>query len=153
MRYEPMVVRYGLMLSVVAGLALARPAFADPLLDGIAAIPGSIEDVRIGGTWQKDGRNGAYRVLISRGNTEPVTARLFVQWIAYHETGDATVDTSIEIKEFADLKLDVVNYVSESDEDGLSVYLETIDPNGNADQSYELHVISPTEYRFGPASN
>jgi hypothetical protein len=145
--------KYGLVLSIVAGLALVRPAVADPLLDGIASIPGSIEDVRIGGTWQKDGRNGAYRVLISRNSTDPVTARLFVQWIAYHQGADATVDTSIEIREFADLKLDIVNYVSESDEDGLSVYLETIDPKGNADQSYELHVVSPTDYRFGPASN
>jgi hypothetical protein len=141
------------MLCLAAGMAFASPACADELLDGISAIPGSVEDIRIGGTWERDGKSGAYRVVISRSGAEPVTARLFVQWIAYQEGGGAGVEKTIEIKEFADLKLDVVNYVSESDDDGLSVYLETIDPNGNADQSYELHVVSPTEYRFGPATN
>jgi hypothetical protein len=141
------------MLCLAVGLAVAQPVRADELLDGVSAIPGSVEDVRIGGTWEREGKSGAYRVVISRSGAEPVTARLFVQWIAYEDGGEAGVEKTIEIKEFADLKLDVVNYVSESDDDGLSVYLETIDPNGNSDQSYELHVVSPAEYRFGPASN
>ena len=142
-----------LILAFAGALALARPAFADPLVDGIAAMPGGVEDVRIGGTWEKDGKSGAYRIIITRSGGENVTARLFVQWVAYGDGGDASVATSIEIKELADLKLDIVDYVSESDQDGLSVYLETLNPNGNADANYELHVTSPTDYRFGPASN
>jgi hypothetical protein len=144
------------LLALAAACVLWLPfsaSRADALLDGIGNIPGSVEDVRIGGTWERDGTNGAYRVVITRTSGEPVTARLFVQWIVYGETADARVENTIEIREFADLKLDVVNYVSESDDDGLSVYLETIDPNGNSDQSYELHVVSPTDYRFGPATN
>ena len=109
--------------------------------------------MRIGGTWEKDGKNGEYRVVITRSGGDTVTARLFVQWIAYHDDGDTSVDNTIEIKELGALKVDVVDYTSESDQEGLSVYLETIDPNGNADQNYELHVTSPTEYKFGPASN
>jgi hypothetical protein len=145
--------RRQVIFGFVAALALATAAHADPLLDGIGKIPGAVEDVRIGGTWEKDGKNGAYRVLITRSGGDTVTARLFVQWLAYHDDGEATVDGTIEIKELAALKVDVVDYTSESDQEGLSVYLETIDPNGNADQNYELHVTSPTEYKFGPASN
>jgi hypothetical protein len=148
-----MSLRITLALGLAAALALARPAFADAVADGVAAMPGGVEDVRIGGTWEKGGKSGAYRVVITRIGGENVTARLFVQWVAYGDTGDATVDTSIEIKELADLKLDIVDYNSESDENGLSVYLETINPNGNADENYELHVNSPTDYKFGPASN
>jgi hypothetical protein len=142
-----------LCFGFAVGLALVQAAHADPLLDGIGKIPGAVEDVRIGGTWEKDGKNGEYRVVITRSGGDTVTARLFIQWIAYHDDGDTSVDNTIEIKELAALKVDVVDYTSESDQDGLSVYLETIDPNGNADQNYELHVTSPTEYKFGPASN
>jgi hypothetical protein len=145
--------KYALVVGLLSALALAPPALADALLDGVAAIPGGIEDVRIGGTWEAEGKSGAYRVLIARTGGDSVTARLFVQWIAYQEDGSATVDNTIEIKELADLKVDIVNYQSESDRDGLSVYIETLGTGGEEDVSYELHVVSPTEYRFGPASN
>jgi hypothetical protein len=145
--------RWQVLFGFAAALAMFSPAHADPLLDGIGKIPGAVEDVRIGGTWEKEGKSGAYRVVITRSGGDTVTARLFVQWIAYHDDGDATVDNTIEIRELAALKVDVVDYTSDSDQEGLSVYLETIDPNGNADQNYELHVTSPTEYKFGPASN
>ena len=142
-----------LFFGLPSALPFCGAAHADPLLDGIGKIPGAVEDVRIGGTWEKDGKNGEYRVVITRSGGDTVTARLFVQWIAYHDDGDTSVDNTIEIKELGALKVDVVDYTSESDQEGLSVYLETIDPNGNADQNYELHVTSPTEYKFGPASN
>jgi hypothetical protein len=140
-------------LTLAGFLLVATPVWADALTDGIAAMPGGIEDVRIGGGWQGDGKAGAYRLVISRSGGDGPTARLFVQWLEYQEDGSATVDNTIEIKELADLKVDIVNYQSESDQDGLSVFIETIDPNGDKDESYELHVISPTEYRFGASSN
>jgi hypothetical protein len=145
--------KHACVLALAAALMAAAPAVADPLLDGLATLPGAVEDVRIPGTWEADGKSGAYRVIIARSGGDAVQARLFVQWIVYHDDGGATVENTIEIKELADLKVDIVDYQSESDEDGLSVYIQTIDPNGTADESYELHVVSPTEYRFGPASN
>jgi hypothetical protein len=146
--------KYALLTGLAAlVLAFGQPASADELADGVATVPGGIEDVRIGGTWEGDGKSGAYRVLIARTGGDTVTARLFVQWIAYQEDGSATVDNTIEIKELADLKVDIVNYQSESDRDGLSIYIETLGTGESEDTSYELHVISPTEYRFGPASN
>jgi hypothetical protein len=144
---------FALVLALGALLSFSPPALADPVADGIAAIPGGVEDIRIGGTWESEGKTGAYRVVIARSGGDTVTARLFVQWIGYQEDGSATVDNSIEIKELADLKVDIVNYQSESDRDGLSVYIETIGTDGDRNDSYELHLISPTEYRFGPASN
>jgi hypothetical protein len=59
----------------------------------------------------------------------------------------------MEITEFAPLNLDIVDFVSESDADGLSIYIETIDPSGSADEQYELHIFGPNDYRFGPATN
>ena len=137
----------------VAALILAAPAFADGIADGIAALPGAAEDVRIGGTWEKDGRSGAYRIVIAREGADAITARLFIQWIAYDDAGGAKLEETVEIKEFADLKLDIVDYTSDSDTDGLSVYLETVNPESDADESYELFVFSPTDYRLGPATN
>lgn len=139
--------------ALAAGFTFALPARADDVLDGIAKMPGGVEDVRIGGTWEKDGENGAYRVIIDRSGGDKVTARLFVQWIAYHEGGEASVENTIEIKELADLKVDIVDYTSEADDQGLSVYIETLDPSGNTDSNYELVIKAPDDYRFGPTSN
>ena len=77
---------------------------------------------------------------------------VFLQ-VAYDDNGGAKLDQTVEIKEFADLKLDIVDYTSDSDSDGLSLFLETLNPNNDADESYELHVISPTDYRLSPATN
>ena len=121
--------------------------------DGIAKIPGAIEDVRIGGTWENDAKSGAYRILIARTGGDTVTARLFIQWLAYGDNGEPPVDNTIEIKELSDLNVDIVDYTSDSDTDGLSVYLETINPSGDKDETYELHVVSPTEYKFGLTTN
>jgi hypothetical protein len=143
-------------VAVAAGIivgATVLPARADETFDGIAMLPGSVEDVRIGGTWERDGKIGTYRILVARTGGDAVTARMFVQWVAYEDDGGATVTDTIEITELADLHVDVVDFTSESDADGLSVYIQTLDPNGTADEDYELFVFSPTQHRFGPATN
>jgi hypothetical protein len=142
--------------SLIAFVVLALSvggARADAILDGLKTLPGNVEDVRVGGTWDEDGKNGIYRVIISRSGGDTVTARLFVQWVSYDDTGGARVENTIEIKELAALNVDIVDFTSESDGDGLSVFVQTLNPNGESDQNYELFVSSPTQYRFGPASN
>ncbi len=143
------------VLTIAIGVALtaALPASADAILDGLKTLPGNVEDVRVGGTWDTDGKNGIYRVIVSRSGGDAVTARLFIQWVAYDDTGGATVQDTVEIKEMADLKVDIVDFTSESDSNGLSVFIQTLDPNGDSDQNYELFVTSPTQHKFGPASN
>jgi len=141
-------------LALVAGVAFAAPAtLADELADGIAAMPGGVEDLRIGGTWQTGDKSGVYRIAIARSGGNAVTARLFVQWLAYGDAGDATVEHSMEITEFDDLDLDIVDYVSESDPDGLSLYIESINPESATSEQFELFVFGPDDYRFGPATN
>jgi hypothetical protein len=148
-----MAIRLAVTVCMAAGLACIAPAFADTLSDGVAAMPGGVEEVRIGGTWQSDGKSGVYRIVIARVGGEAVTARLFVQWVAYRDAGEAAVENSIEINEVADQGLDIVDLVSESDADGLSVYLQTIDPADGSNEQYELYIFGPDDYRFGPATN
>jgi hypothetical protein len=144
-----------LAIVVVALVAVCGTAAAqdDPLPAGVAAIPGTIEDVRVAGTWDRGGESGVYRVVISRTGGDNVTARLFVQWVAYLDDGGAAVRDTIEIKELAALGVDIVDYSSESDGNVLSVVIQTLDPNGSNDLSYALKVVSPTQYSFAPASN
>lgn len=132
---------------------MAGAASADDLLDGIKAIPGQVEEIQIGGTWSRGSDAGQYRLVVAREGGDGTTARLFVQWVAYEDAGETKVLDTIEIKELADLKVDITSMNTESDDKGLSVFLSTRDPNGTADQTYELFVFSPTDYRFGPASN
>jgi hypothetical protein len=148
-----MPMRLAAAFCIAAGVTCASPVLADALSDGIATIPGGVEDVRIGGTWQSGGKSGVYRIVIARAGGETITARLFVQWVAYRDAGDAALDNSMEINEVADQGLDIVDYVSESDADGLAVYLQTIDPADGTNEQYELYVFGPGDYRFGPATN
>jgi hypothetical protein len=146
--------KYALITGFSVGLGFGGgSAVADTVSDQVKAIPGGVEDISIGGSWQDGDRSGAYRLVVARAGGERITARLFVQWIAYGDTGEATVSDTIEITELADLGVDIVNLSSESDDDGLSVFVETITDAGDAGESYELHVFSPTDYMFGPASN
>jgi hypothetical protein len=139
--------------SVGVGLGLAGSAVADDVADQVKAIPGGVEDVSIGGSWQDGDRSGAYRVVVTRAGGEKITARLFIQWIAYGDVGQATVADSIEITELTELALDIVNLSTEADDQGLSVFVDTMNDTGGAGETYELHVFSPTDYMFGPASN
>jgi hypothetical protein len=150
-----MAMRPFTVLALASGIfaGAAATAIADEVSDGIAALPGTVEDVRIGGTWGEGERIGAYRIVVARTGGEAVTARMFIQWIVYQEAGGATVENSIEITELDELDLDIVDYTTEADAEGLSVYIQTLNPNAPADESYELFVFSPTDYRFGPASN
>lgn len=148
-----MLVKQVIPALVAAGIAFTSPALGDEISDGIAALPGAVEDVRIAGTWQAEGKSGVYRMVIARIGGNAVTARLFVQWIAYGEAGVATLESTNEIVEFAAQGLDIIDYVSESDAEGLSAYIEAIDPQGGANEQFELFVFAPDDYRFGPATN
>jgi hypothetical protein len=143
----------GVAIDMTLALAAAYPVFADEIADGVAAMPGAVEDVRIGGTWQREGKAGTFRIVVARRGGNDVTARMFVQWVSYEIDGTATVEDSIEIMELANLAVDVVDFTSESDVDGLTVYIQTLNPNDATDLTYELFVFSPTEYRFNEASN
>ena len=142
-------------LSAAAGFSavlMGVPAWGDTLPDAVTAIPGSIEDVRMVGSWEADDGVGSYRIVVARDHAEATSARLFVQWVSYGGSS-ARIDQSIEIAEVADAGLDVIDYNAESDPDGLSLYLEMIDHNDGLDETYELHLFSPTDYIFGPATN
>jgi hypothetical protein len=138
------------LLALVACPALA---WSDPVMDGIANLPGGVEDVRIVGSWNQGSQSGVYRVAVARSGGDPVTARLFLQWIAYDDNGGSKVTNTIEIPEFAQLGVDIVDFTSSSDTGPLTINIQTLDPNGTADKNYVLTVNSPTQYALAPASN
>jgi hypothetical protein len=134
------------LLAAALVAADAEHAKADALADGVAAIPGEVEDIRFAGSWSEGDEGGIYRILLTRSGS-PITARLFVQWIAVGGDGPK-VARSVEIEEFGALKIDLLDFAAESDVDGLAVHIESVD--GDA---YELFVTGPEDHRFGRASN
>jgi hypothetical protein len=149
MSWRPLIT----VLVLVTAIVAVRPAFADAVLDGLKTLPGSIEDVRVGGTWDQGGKSGIYRIIVSRSGGDPITARLFIQWVAYDDNGGATVTDTIEIKEFAALNVDIQDFTSDSDSSSLTVYIQTLDPNSDNNPNYQLVVNSPSHYKFGLAPN
>jgi hypothetical protein len=145
--------KYALITGFSVGLGLGGAAVADEVADQVKAMPGGVEDVSIGGSWQDGDRSGAYRLVVTRAGGEKVTARLFIQWIAYGDAGQATVADSIEITELTELSVDIANLASEADDQGLSVFVDTFSDAGDLGETYEIHVFSPSDYMFGPASN
>jgi len=152
-RFFTMYRKYALVTGFSVGLGFGGSAVADDVPAQVAAIPGSVEDISIGGNWQDGDRSGAYRIVVTRAGGDKITARLFVQWIAYGDTGEATVADSIEIRELGELGVDIVNLSSESDDEGLSVFVDTLHDAGSAGETFEVHIFSPNDYMFGPASN
>lgn len=137
----------------VAWLATVPPAAADEIADGVALMPGAVDDVRIGGTWDRNGETGIYRIVITRSGGNAITARMFVQWVVYEDDGGSTLIKTIEITELADLGIDVIDYISESDPDGLSVFIQADNPAEPAVDSFELFVFSTSSYIFDIATN
>src|SRR5690606_15991412 len=88
-RRNGMSLRHTFIAGLIAGSAIIVPAAADEIADGVATLPGAVEDVRVGGTWDKDGKTGAYRIVVARTGTDKITARMFVQWVAYDDAGGA----------------------------------------------------------------
>ena len=142
-----------LAILVAAGTFAVRPVSADEIADRIALLPGIVEDVRVGGTWSKDGQAGVYRIVIARSGGNELTARLFIQWVAYVSDGTATLINSVEIKEIDELDIDIVDTISESDQDGLTVFIQADNPSPSGDDSFELYIFSPTDYLFDAATN
>jgi hypothetical protein len=139
-----------ILLPAVLAAALAamsvQHAVADALSDGVAAMPGEVEDIRFAGSWTEGDEGGVYRIVLTRSGS-PIAARLFVQWIAVGNDGPQVAHT-VEIEEFGALQIDVLDFSGETDADGLAVHIESVD--GDA---YELFVTGPDDYRFGRASN
>ena len=52
-----------------------------------------------------------------------------------------------------ELGVDIANLSSETDEQGISVFVDTMSGGGQVGETYEVHVFSPNDYMFGPASN
>ncbi|BCP53132.1 hypothetical protein K32_17490 [Kaistia sp. 32K] len=142
-----------LLTACILTVATVAPLRADPIADSVAAIATSVQEVRTAGTWEKDGTKGVYRVVVVRSGPEPV-ARLFVQWLASGADGAFTVTRTVDIKELIELKQNIGDFVIEADDDGLSIFLEMINPAADgARESYELFIGDDDSYRFGPASN
>lgn len=140
-------------LTLMIAMPFVRPARADQVAEAVQRLDASVQDVRIAGTWEKEGRKGVYRIVVARSGAPQPTARLFVQWIATGVDGSQKVERAIEITEMVGLKLDISDFVAETDPSGLTVFVEAVDPTRDTDQSYELFVDDDGTYRFGPASN
>jgi len=141
------------LVTFMAALLFAGAALADTLADGVAAIPGEIEQVRLVGNWTIDDRQGAYRIVVARAGEDFSASRLFVQWLSIGDDGAVQLDHHQEISDLADLGVAVLDYSAESDSEGLSLFIEAMGPDSDSSQTYELFIFGPDDYQFGPASN
>lgn len=139
--------------AALALLITPLPALADPLADAVGSLDPAIHRIARPGHWQTDGRQGDYRIVVTRDATPPNAARIFIQWIAKTEGGAPAIERSIEIPEFSALKADIADFTAEPEAGGLTVFIDVANPSGDAPASYELIVEDDGSYRFGPASN
>lgn len=148
------MIRKFLFLTCIAlGVSFASSAFADAVSDGVAAMPGSVQEVRFSGSWQSGGTNGVYRIVVARAATPAVSTRMFIQWVALGSGGQMTVVNTTEIGELGASGLNVTGFTAQSDAEGLALFLNVIPPGGSFPEEYELFVFGPNEYRFGVATN
>lgn len=147
------MLKYAFLVCVAVATTFASPAFSDTISSGTAAMSDDFHDIRYSGTWNRDGRSGVYRIVVENGDSAAAADRLFVQWMTQDNSGQETVENSIEISEIAAWGLDIVDYVSESDSEGLVLFIDVINPRTNFGEEYELFVFGPNEYRLGTSTN
>lgn len=141
-------------LCLAAAVLAVVPSRADQIADAVGAMSADVEDVRVVGNWSAEGKAGVYRVVVTRSGTKEITARLFVQWIAYAGNGaSGQLIASREIGEFAALGVNLIDYTFETSDTELAIYLQTVKPDGTDEKGYELVVESPDRWRFGPQGN
>lgn len=142
------------LLAFVALQPLAAlPLRADPVADLVGALDPAIRDVSIAGAFKAEGRQGVYRLVLTRGSGDAPPARLFVQWIAIADDGTTKLERTIEIAEVATEKLRIGRLSADTDQGGLTVFIEIAKPDGDAPASYEAVIEDDGSYRFGPSSN
>ena len=87
--------RIAVSLAMAALLVAAWPAApvrADALADLVGALDPAIRDVSIAGAFKAEGRQGVYRLVLTRGSGDAPPSRLFVQWIAVAADGTAKLE-------------------------------------------------------------
>lgn len=141
-------------LGVAALLAMGpAPGHADELTDAVAAVPANVDDLKVIGSWRVGDFRGTYRLVVARFGPTPVRARLFVQWIALENNGEARVESSVEVDELAALEANITALRTKVERDGLLVFIDTAGGEPGAPTTYELALGPPDQYRFGPFTN
>ena len=81
-------------LVAARGLLLAA---VPPAARATTVVPESVATVLTGGYWSHDGKSGTYRLVIVNEGSDPITSRVFVEWLAQSPSGLALV-TRVEPK-------------------------------------------------------
>ncbi|MEZ5839665.1 MAG: hypothetical protein R3D02_04305 [Hyphomicrobiales bacterium] len=118
----------------------------------VGAVAPAVSDVRLVGEWSAGDTSGVYRVVIVSDPDAGGTSRLFVQWMKTAEPAP-TVDKSVEIAELGQLGVVVFDFTYESDNEGLSLFIDAFDPANGSEAAYELFLKAPDDYLFQPISN
>ena len=148
-----MVSKFSFLAGVVAAAISLSPAVADTTAKNTAVTQEISHDIRFAGSWYRDGRAGVYRVVIEQGGGATAADRLFIQWVSQDNRGELKVENTTEIREIAAWGLDIVDYVSQPDNDGLVLFLDVINTQTRFGDEYELFVLAPDDYRLGTPTN
>jgi hypothetical protein len=138
----------GLSLVLLAG-APARAQAPAPPPAIVNTLPVTVVLVRVVGPWTLPNARGISRIV---GAADGTRMRLFVQWIADAPQGAVLVDTR-EVTPVAQRGLVFGDVRVEASENDASVFLDTLPGADGLKDTFVLHVRTPGDFRFGPATN
>lgn len=126
----------------------APPARADSMSN----IPVSVSDLRLFERWEQDGKTGIYRGIVAI--PEPGKANFTLQWLALGANGALeSVEHSMPVPELAELGGMIIDYRSEVDSQGLTIFLDVKASAEAVEDTYVIYVNGPDDYVFESASN
>ncbi|SJZ57515.1 TrbC/VirB2 family protein [Consotaella salsifontis] len=141
-----------------ASPAAPAPVAASPEAAAIAnALPPSVHDIQVVGSWSADDQEGIWRTVLIQDSHNSSVYRFFVQQIAEKESALSLV-SSTEVTEVAGIKGAILGYRADEpaegeDENSLTLFFDVLPPDAEVAETYELHFFRDGPYVFGPASN
>lgn len=125
----------------------AAPVPADAAVGSAFGVPADVTALRVAGSWEADGKKGFSRVV---GVTTADRQRFYVQWLSMP---DGIVLQTTELKDDDADKLTFGDIRAEQENDGVSVFMDTIPDKDGMRDTWVLVIGAPGEIRFGPATN
>ena len=129
------------------------PAFAqetDAGANAVVTLPSQVETVVSGGYWERDGKEGSYRVIILLEGWEHLSNRVFLQWLAVdHEKHDFVSQRIVPIAEINEARWRISEARFELVSDQWRILLPARDPGQERNITFAVIPSADLTYRMG----
>lgn len=144
---------FALIHALVITSLFAGHAFAQDAEKLVESIPLDVPQVLTTGIWNKDGKSGTYRTIVtSTRQDNGFSARVFLQWISIPQnTPNIELVKTVEITEVKDSNFsNAFVYIDSEGEDEITLIVTSYDPKTESEIQIWANASTPGTYKIIP---